>query len=93
MREVSGAESVQVMAHCVGSMTLLMSLALGLEGVRHAVASQVTLHPRAGVLNEMRSGIYAGNVMQALGIDTLTTDRDDPSWSERLYDRALQLYP
>ena len=31
--------------------------------------------------------------MQSLGIDTLTTDRDDPSWSEKLYDRALQLYP
>ncbi len=74
MREVSGAESVQMMAHCIGSLTMLMSLALGLEGVRHAVASQVTLHPRAGVLNEMRAGIYAGNVLQALGIDTLTTD-------------------
>ena len=49
VREISGAESVQVMAHCIGSLTLLMSLALGLEGVRHGVASQVTLHPRAGV--------------------------------------------
>ncbi len=94
VREVSGAESVQIMAHCVGSLTMLMSLALGLDGVRHAVASQVTLHPRAGVLNELRSGIYAGNVIQGLGIDTLTTDEsDDPSWAERLYDRALQLYP
>jgi choline dehydrogenase-like flavoprotein len=93
VREISGAESVQVMAHCIGSLTLLMSLALGLKGVRHAVASQVTLHPRAGVLNEMRAGIYAGNALQALGVDTLTTDRDDLSWSERLYERALQLYP
>jgi cholesterol oxidase len=93
VREISGAESVQVMAHCIGSLTLLMSLALGLEGVRHAVASQVTFHPRAGVLNELRSGIYAGNAIQALGIDTLTTDREDLSWSERLYERALQLYP
>jgi cholesterol oxidase len=93
VREVSGAESVQIMAHCIGSLTLLMSLALGLQGVRHSVASQVTLHPRSGALNEMRSGIYAGNVIQALGVDTLTTDRDDLSWSERLYERALQLYP
>jgi cholesterol oxidase len=94
VREVSGAESVQVMAHCIGSLTLLMSLALGLEGVRHSVASQVTLHPRAGVLNELRSGIYAGNVIQGLGIDTLDTDPgEDPSWAVKLYDRALQLYP
>ena len=93
VREVSGAESVQVMAHCIGSLTLLMSLALGLEGVRHAVSSVVTLHPRAGTLNEMRAGIYAGNALQALGADTLTTDRDDLSWSDKLYERALQLYP
>jgi choline dehydrogenase-like flavoprotein len=94
VREVSGAESVQIMAHCIGSLTMLMSLALGLQGVRHAVASQVTLHPRAGGLNELRSGIYGGNVIQGLGIDTMTTDEsDDPSWAERLYDRALQLYP
>ena len=93
VREVSGAESVQVMAHCIGSLTLLMSLALGLKDVRHAVASQVTLHPRAGALNEMRAGIYAGNALQALGVDTLTTDRGDLSWAERLYERALQVYP
>jgi cholesterol oxidase len=94
VREVTGAESVQVMAHCIGSLTFLMSLALGLKGVRHGVASQVTFHPRAGALNEMRSGIYAGNAISALGVDTLTTDvSDDPSWAEKLYDRALQLYP
>jgi cholesterol oxidase len=93
VREVTGAESVQVMAHCIGSLTFLMALALGLEGVRHGVASQVTFHPRAGVLNELRSGIYAGDAIQALGIDTLSTDRDDLSWAEKLYERALQVYP
>ncbi|MBF4769582.1 hypothetical protein ISU10_17585 [Nocardioides agariphilus] len=93
VREVTGAESVQVMAHCIGSLTFLMALALGLEGVRHGIASQVTFHPRAGALNELRSGIYAGDAIQALGIDTLTTDRDDLSWGERLYERALQVYP
>src|SRR5205085_12107041 len=71
VREVSGAETVQIMAHCIGSLTMLMSMALGLQGVRHAVASVVTFHPRAGVVNEMRSGIYAGNVLQALGVGTL----------------------
>jgi hypothetical protein len=71
-----------------------MALALGLEGVRHGIASQVTLHPRAGNLNELRAGIYASDVLQKLGVDTLDTDRDDDmGWAERLYDRALQLYP
>ena len=94
VRELSGAETVQVMAHCIGSATFLMALALGLEGVRHGVASQVTLHPRAGTLNELRAGVYAPRILQALDVDTLTTDRDDDlSLAERLYERALQVYP
>lgn len=94
VREISGADSVQIVAHCVGSLTMLMALGLGLPGVRSAVASQLTLHPRAGTLNELRAGIYAGTIIQALGIDALTTDfREDPSLLERLYDKALAIYP
>jgi len=94
VREVTGADDVQIVAHCVGSLTMLMSLGLGLQAVRSAVASQVTLHPRGGTLNELRAGIYAGNLLDALGVDTLTTEfDDDPSWIERLYDRALAIYP
>ncbi|WP_344736214.1 alpha/beta hydrolase [Microbacterium awajiense] len=94
VRAETGADDVQIMAHCVGSLTMLMSLSLGLPHVRSAVASQLTLHPRAGALNELRAGVYAANVMDALGIDTLTTEiDDDASWWERLYDKALAIYP
>ena len=48
VRAQAGAQSVQIMAHCVGSLTMLMALSLGLSGVRSAVASQLTLHPRRG---------------------------------------------
>jgi len=94
VREIAGVEDVQIMAHCVGSLTLLMALSLGLTGIRSSVASQLTLHPRAGALNELRAGIYAANVMDALGIDSLTTEfDDDPSLFEKLYDKALSIYP
>ncbi|WP_344062627.1 alpha/beta fold hydrolase [Microbacterium pumilum] len=94
VRAETGAESVQIMAHCVGSLTMLMSLGLGLEGVRSAVSSQLTLHPRAGALNQLRAGIFAADLIDAVGIDVLTTDiDDDPSWFERLYDKALAFYP
>jgi pimeloyl-ACP methyl ester carboxylesterase len=94
VRAVTGADSVQIMAHCIGSLTMLMSLSLGLAGVRSAVASQLTLHPRAGTLNELRAGIYAADVIDTLGLDSFTTEiEDDPSWLERLYDRALAFYP
>ena len=95
VREISGAESVQVMAHCIGSLTFLMALALGLEGVRHGVASQVTLHPRAGDLNELRAGIYASATPSRGSASTRSTPTATTTvgWAERLYDRALQLYP
>ena len=94
VRAESGAESVQLMAHCVGSLTLLMALGLGLTGVRSVVSSQLTLHPRAGGLNALRAGIFAPELIAAVGIDVLTTDiDDDPSWLESLYDQALAFYP
>ena len=94
VRAESGADSVQVVAHCVGSLTLLMSLGLGLTGVRSAVASQLTLHPRAGAMNALRAGIFAPELIAAAGVDVLTTDIDeDPTWLESLYDKALAFYP
>jgi choline dehydrogenase-like flavoprotein len=90
----TGADSLQIMAHCVGSMTMLMSLANGLEGVRSAVASQLTMHPRVAPLNKIRTGAYVANVLTALGVDTLNTDiEEDRGWAEKLYDQALRLYP
>ncbi|MGH7617710.1 MAG: alpha/beta hydrolase [Gemmatimonadaceae bacterium] len=94
VRQATGRDSVQIMAHCVGSATMLMALAAGLEGVRSAVASQLTLHPRMAAVNKVRAGLYLADVISALGVDTLTTDIEkDPSWSEKLYDTALRLYP
>jgi choline dehydrogenase-like flavoprotein len=94
VRSATGRDSVQIMAHCVGSLTMLMSLANGLEGVRSAVASQLTLHPRVAPLNKLRAGLHMADLLGALGVDTLTTDtHKEASWTEKLYDTALRLYP
>jgi cholesterol oxidase len=94
VRSATGRDTVQIMAHCVGSMTMLMSLANGLEGVRSAVASQLTMHPRVVPLNKIRSDLHVASVLSALGLDTLSTDiTDDRGWAEKLYDSALRLYP
>lgn len=94
VRAITGADSVQVVAHCVGSLTFLMALASGLEGVRSGVASQLTFHPRGIPLTSLRAKLRLGNVLTALGIDTLTTDTTDlPGYWDDLYDKALQLYP
>lgn len=90
----TGAESVQLVSHCMSSMAMQMALGLGLEGVRSAVASQVGLHLKATTANELRSDLHAAEVLDFLGLDTLTTDTDDePSFAQRLLTRVLALYP
>ena len=93
VRAVTGAASVQVMAHCMGSMTLLMSLLSGLQGVRSAICSQVTLHPVPSPLNAIRAGLCLPSVLWGLGVETLTSDYAEPGWIDRAYDRVARLYP
>ncbi|WP_370031136.1 GMC family oxidoreductase N-terminal domain-containing protein [Qipengyuania mesophila] len=65
IRAASGAESVQAMAHCVGSMSLLMGIGAGwASGVRSLISSQLTLHPVTDWLNYMKSDL---GVAGALG--------------------------
>ncbi|MGC3994189.1 MAG: hypothetical protein QM779_08805 [Propionicimonas sp.] len=94
VRAETGADSVQLVAHCLSSLSMQMALCLGLQGVRSAVASQVSLHMRAGELNEFRSELHAANVLDLLGFDTLTTEvDDDPTFRDRMLTHLLGLYP
>jgi cholesterol oxidase len=94
VRRVSRVDSVQMVAHCYGSTTFVMALLAGLEGVRSAVCSQIGPHVVAPALTRLKSGLHVPNALQALGIESLTTDaRADEKWWERLYDHALELYP
>ena len=93
VREITGAESVQVMAHCVGSMTFLMAMLAGLQGVRSAVSSQLTLFPVSPTLNDIRAGLHLGSFLTVLGMETMSTDFDASNWKERLFDRVTRLYP
>ena len=43
--EATGASDVQAIAHCVGSMSIMMALLDGMQGVRSMISSQLTLHP------------------------------------------------
>ena len=58
IRAVTGADSVQAIAHCVGSMSLLMGIGAGwVSGVRSMIASQLTLHPVTDWLNYMKADL------------------------------------
>lgn len=65
VRRATGAGSVQAIAHCVGSMSLLMALAGGLQGVRSLVSSQLTLHPVTNWLNEAKADLGLVKLLEA----------------------------
>jgi cholesterol oxidase len=94
IRAATGAESVQIVAHCFGASTLFMALAAGLRNVRSAVFSQVAGHVDAPFANDLRAGLRLPTLLRTLGIDALTTDlAANPDLLVRLYDRALALNP
>jgi cholesterol oxidase len=94
VREVTGAESVQVVAHCVGSVTFFMAMLAGLQGVRAAVSSQVAANMVAPTMTRLKTGLHLPSFLDALGIDSLNAYVDNHAdWLSRLYDKALQLYP
>ena len=93
VRDATHEEDIQVLGHCMGSLTLLMSLASGLQGVRAALCSQVTLHPLPPLLTRLKAETRLGDLLFKAGVETLSTDFDPGSTRERLFDQAMKLYP
>jgi cholesterol oxidase len=94
IRDRTGAPSVQAMVHCFGSTTFTMAMLSGLQGVRSAVCSQVSAHMVTPALTRLKSGLHVPGLLERLGVRSMTAlARTDEGWLDKLYDRALQLYP
>lgn len=95
VRRLTGADSVQMVVHCFGSTVFFMSMLSGaLKHVRAAVASQTAAHVEAAMPVRFKSGLHLPNALEALGVKALTAYTDtDARWYEKLYDKALELYP
>lgn len=91
--DVTGADSVQVVAHCFGSTTFFMAMLAGLKGVRSAVISQIATNIVAPLVTSIKCGLHMPSVMDALGIDSLNAVATDGKWYEKLYDRAIAVMP
>jgi len=93
VRRETGADSVQVLAHCVGGLSLFMAMGAGLEGVRSAVFSALAGHPIPTRGNRLRSHVRLATAFKAAGIENLTTDYDPHLKADRAVDIAMRAHP
>jgi cholesterol oxidase len=62
--------------------------------VRAAVCSQIATNLVTPKMTRFKSGIHMPQVLDALGVRSLTAYASEhEKWSDRLFDRALELYP
>lgn len=94
IRAITGAPSIQVIGHCVGSIATFMALANGMEGVRSFVGSQIAMHTIPPPLTRLKSALHLPDVLERLGIRTMTAEAyKREGWKARLFDDALRLQP
>nr|WP_276564928.1 alpha/beta fold hydrolase [Brevibacillus halotolerans] len=94
IQTVTGAEYIDVLAHCVGAATFTMSMLNGLQGVRSIILSQIAAHFRPPLLNRLKVGLYLPTLLSKLGIDSLQAYSDsEDDWFNVIYNQALKLYP
>src|SRR5262249_33618077 len=68
VRRATGAETVQALGHCVGSVSLMMALGAGMQGVRSAVCGQFTTHIDTSWFNRLKANIHFSEVAGRLGL-------------------------
>jgi hypothetical protein len=92
VRKLTGATDVQVVAHCMGAMTLLMATIEGLEGVRSAVCSQVTTYFHTDALNRLKAQIGLADGLTAIGIRNVNA-LFRPNLGDAAIETVLRLFP
>jgi cholesterol oxidase len=94
VRAVTGAESIQVVAHCFGATTFTCALLAGLQGVRSAAISQVSTDVVAPLGSRLKAGLHLPDLLDEVGVDGLDADADRHSgWKGKLFDAFARLAP
>ena len=93
VRARTGRDSVQVVGHCVGSLSFLMSVTGGsISGVRSAICSQLTLHPVSWWENRLKARIPVPEFFEAVGIHRINLSAR-PDWRSNIVDTLIQAVP
>lgn len=94
VRALTGAESVQVLAHCFGATTFCCAMLAGLEGVRSAVISQIATDVVTPTGSKLKAGLHLPDLLDAVGIDDLDADAArHKSWRSKLFNAIAAVAP
>ncbi|MGI8800753.1 MAG: alpha/beta fold hydrolase [Solirubrobacteraceae bacterium] len=94
VRAETGAESIQVIAHCFGATTFTCAMLAGLEGVRSAVISQISADVVAPLGSRLKAGLHLPDVLDEVGVDDLDAYTDTHAgWRGRVFNAATRLIP
>jgi cholesterol oxidase len=90
----TGRSDLHVVAHCVGSLTWLMSTLSAAVDPSSMLCSAVGAHPVAPTLTRLKVGLHLGEILHGMGVRMLTTSSfANESFLEQIFDRELRLYP
>jgi cholesterol oxidase len=94
VRALTGADSVQVLAHCFGATTFCCAMLAGLQGVRSAVISQIATDVVTPAESRLKAGLHLPDILDAIGVDDLDADADrHTGWRSKLFDAAARVVP
>lgn len=94
VRAVTGAQAIDAIVHCVGSIGFFLAMLRGLDGVRSIVSSQVAIDTVTPAVGKVKAGLHIPGVLDALGVDSLTAYVDTHGgWKSHLFDLALRAQP
>lgn len=92
VRAETGAESVQVLAHCFGATTFCCAMLAGLEGVRSAVISQIATDVVVPGAAKVKAGVHLPELLEAIGVDELDAEANrHHGWRSKLFDAAARI--
>lgn len=92
VRAVTGAGSVQAVAHDFGALTFTCAMLAGLEGVRSAVLSQVGADLVVPLESRIKAGLHDPDLLADAGVDTVTAYTDThANWKQKLFTLAARV--
>ena len=93
IKGITNVNEIDVLAHCVGSITLFMALMNGLEGVRSVVSAQIAINFKPQRQVKMKTGLHLPSLLEHMGVDSLTAYTDsNAKWDERLYNAFINIW-